>query len=88
MEQINEAFKKFDTDFETLFRYETYKEAVHSIKIQKRNQTVSYADAISAQNKLKGYANYVKSIEREDANNASLECNEEFGRKIRKKCKN
>lgn len=36
------------------------KEASRSIKLQKRNQTVDYADALSAQKKLKQYAKYVE----------------------------
>lgn len=59
IEKINEALKKFDTDYETLFGHETFKEASRSIKVQKRNQTVDYADALSAQKKLKQYAKYV-----------------------------
>ena len=64
VEKINEALKKFDTDFDTLFGHETLKEAERSIRIQKRSQKVDYADAISVRKKLERYAKYVEVKEK------------------------
>ena len=61
IEKINDALKKFDTDFNTLCGCETFKEAERSIKIQKRSQKVDYAEAFSAHKMLKQYAGYVNS---------------------------
>ncbi len=71
VEKINRALKKFDTDFDTLFGHETLKEAERSVKAQKRSQTVDYAEALSAQKKLKQYAKYVESEKKENKNDAN-----------------
>lgn len=62
VKKINEELKRFNTDFETLFGHETLKEAEENIKAKKRHQTISYADALSAQNKLKKHKEYVKQV--------------------------
>ena len=64
IDMINEGLKKFGTSFETLFANETYKEAVRGLKRQESKRKIEYADAVTAQKKLKQYAGYVGEVNR------------------------
>lgn len=62
IDKMNEYLKKFDTDFDSLFKHETYREAERDVKINKRKRQIDYAGAISARKKLERYSEYVKGV--------------------------
>ena len=62
IDKINEALKKFGTDFDSLFKHETYREAERDVKINGRSRQVDYANAILAQKRLKQFAGYIEEV--------------------------